>query len=129
MSFESTKYDNYTLITFNSEKLDSLVSPELKSALVLVNKNGERNILMDLSAVKYCDSSGLSALLIGNRLCKEAQGSFIVCGIQPMVKKLLKISQLDNIITETPSLPEAIDYLFMEELEREMGSEDVDDEI
>ncbi|HRN42261.1 MAG TPA: STAS domain-containing protein, partial [Vicingus sp.] len=127
MSFESTKYDNYTLITFNSEKLDSLVSPELKSALVLVNKNGERNILMDLSAVKYCDSSGLSALLIGNRLCKEAQGSFIVCGIQPMVKKLLKISQLDNIITETPSLPEAIDYLFMEELEREMGSEDVDD--
>lgn len=129
MSFESTKYDNYTLITFNSEKLDSLVSPELKSALVLVNKNGERNILMDLSAVKYCDSLGLSALLIGNRLCKEAQGSFIVCGIQPMVKKLLKISQLDNIITETPSLPEAIDYLFMEELEREMGSEDVDDEI
>lgn len=129
MSFESAKYDNYTLITFNSEKLDSLVSPELKSALVLINKNGERNILMDLSAVKYCDSSGLSALLIGNRLCKEANGSFILCGIQPMVKKLLKISQLDNIITETPSLPEAIDYLFMEELEREMGSVDLDDEI
>lgn len=129
MSFESAKYDNYTLITFNSEKLDSLVSPELKSALVLINKNGERNILMELSAVKYCDSSGLSALLIGNRLCKEANGSFIVCGIQPMVKKLLKISQLDNIITETPSLPEAIDYLFMEELEREMGSGDLDDKI
>ncbi len=96
---------------------------------MLINKNGERNILMDLSTVKYCDSSGLSALLIGNRLCKEANGSFIVCGIQPMVKKLLKISQLDSIITETPSLPEAIDYLFMEELEREMGSEDFDDEV
>jgi len=129
MNFDTNKYDNYTLITFNSEKLDSIVSPELKSALVLLNKNEERNILMDLSAVKYCDSSGLSALLIGNRLCKEANGSFIVCGIQPMVKKLLKISQLDSIITETPSLPEAIDYLFMEELEREMGSEDLDDEI
>jgi anti-sigma B factor antagonist len=129
MSFDTNTYDNYTLITFNSEKLDSIVSPELKSALVLLNKNEERNILMDLSAVKYCDSSGLSALLIGNRLCKEANGSFIVCGIQPMVKKLLKISQLDSIITETPSLPEAIDYLFMEELEREMGSEDLDDEI
>lgn len=129
MSFDTNKYDNYTLITFNSEKLDSIISPDLKSALVLINKNGERNILMDLSTVKYCDSSGLSALLIGNRLCKEANGSFIVCGIQPMVKKLLKISQLDSIITETPSLPEAIDYLFMEELEREMGSEDFDDEV
>lgn len=129
MSFDTNKYDNYTLISFNSEKLDSIISPDLKSALVLVNKNGERNILMDLSTVKYCDSSGLSALLIGNRLCKEVSGSFIVCGIQPMVKKLLKISQLDSIITETPSLPEAIDYLFMEELEREMGSEDFDDEV
>jgi anti-sigma B factor antagonist len=129
MSFDTNKYDNYTLISFNSEKLDSIISPDLKSALVLINKNGERNILMDLSTVKYCDSSGLSALLIGNRLCKEANGSFIVCGIQPMVKKLLKISQLDSIITETPSLPEAIDYLFMEELEREMGSEDFDDEV
>lgn len=129
MSFDTNKYDNYTLISFNSEKLDSIISPDLKSALVLINKNGERNILMDLSTVKYCDSSGLSALLIGKRLCKEANGSFIVCGIQPMVKKLLKISQLDSIITETPSLPEAIDYLFMEELEREMGSEDFDDEV
>ena len=129
MSFDTNKYDNYILISFNSEKLDSIISPDLKSALVLINKNGERNILMDLSTVKYCDSSGLSALLIGNRLCKEAKGSFIVSGIQPMVKKLLKISQLDSIITETPSLPEAIDYLFMEELEREMGSEGLDDEI
>ncbi|MCC7331206.1 MAG: STAS domain-containing protein [Flavobacteriales bacterium] len=127
MNFETIKYDNYTLISFQSEKLDSLVAPDLKSEFVHINKQKERNILMDISNVKYCDSSGLSALLIANRICKEAKGSFIICGIQPMVKKLLKISQLDKILIQTPTLPEAIDYLYMEELERNLGGDDLDD--
>lgn len=129
MSLTSKKYDNYTLVTVYTEKLDSILSPELKAEFVLINKNGDKNILLDLSDVKYCDSSGLSALLIGNRVCTESNGSFIVCGIQPMVEKLLKISQLDGILTITPTLPEAIDFLFMEELERDLGSEDFDDEV
>ncbi len=129
MSLTSKKYDNYSLVTVSTEKLDSILSPELKAEFVLINKNGDKNILLDLTSVKYCDSSGLSALLIGNRVCSEANGSFIVCGIQPMVEKLLKISQLDSILTITPTLPEAIDFLFMEELERDLGSEDFDDEV
>lgn len=127
MNFETIKYDNYTLISFQSEKLDSLVAPDLKSEFVHINKQKERNILMDISNVKYCDSSGLSALLIANRICKEAKGSFIICGIQPMVKKLLKISQLDKILIQTPTLLEAIDYLYMEELERNLGGYELDD--
>lgn len=127
MNFSTKKYDNYSLITISADKLDAIISPELKADFVLINKKGDKNIILDLSAVKYCDSSGLSALLIGNRVCKESKGSFIVCGIQPMVEKLLKISQLDSIITTTPTLPEAIDFLFMEELERDLGSEDFDD--
>lgn len=127
MNFTTKKHDNYSLVTITTDKLDAILSPELKADFVLINKQGDKNILLDLSAVKYCDSSGLSALLIGNRVCKESNGSFIVCGIQPMVEKLLKISQLDSIITTTPTLPEAIDFLFMEELERDLGSQDFDD--
>ena len=127
MNFTTEKYDNYSLVTAKTEKLDSLLSPELKADFVLINKNGERNIILDLSAVKYCDSSGLSALLIGNRVCTESNGSFIICGVQPIVKKLLKISHLDGILTITPTLLEAVDFLFMEELERDLGSEDFDD--
>lgn len=129
MNFTTKKYDNYSLVTITTDKLDALLSPELKADFVLINKKGDKNILLDLSHVKYCDSSGLSALLIGNRVCSESNGSFIVCGVQPMVEKLLKISQLDGILNITPTLPEAIDFLFMEELERDLGSEDFDDEI
>tara|TARA_R110001592_G_scaffold156341_6_gene386770 strand:- start:1971 stop:2354 length:384 start_codon:yes stop_codon:yes gene_type:complete len=127
MSFSTKKYDNYTLIVFTTDKLDAVVSPDLKAELVLINKGGEKNILIDLTSVKYCDSSGLSALLIGNRLCKEAKGSFILSCLQTAVQKLVVISQLDNILNITPTLPEAIDLLFMEEIERGLDIDGLDD--
>lgn len=120
MSFEIEKKDKYTLIRSKVEKLDSTVSPLLKSELVVINNDGGRNIIMDLTDTRYCDSSGLSAILVGNRLCKNANGSFIVFGLQDSVKKLVTISQLDTILNITPSFTEAEDMLFMEEVERDI---------
>jgi len=108
MSFKTEKQDNYTVITFSTDKLDAVVAPDLKGELVMLNKNNEKNILIDLSSVKYCDSSGLSSLLIGYRMCNEAGGSFVLTGIQPAVQKLFTISQLDSILTVSASLDEAM---------------------
>ncbi|HPF68840.1 MAG TPA: STAS domain-containing protein, partial [Flavobacteriales bacterium] len=69
---------------------------------------------------RYCDSSGLSALLVANRLCKSVDGSLVVCGLQEPVKKLVQISQLESVISITPTLQEAIDLLFMEEIEKDV---------
>lgn len=124
MSFEIEKKDKYTLIRSKIEKLDSTVSPLLKSELVVISNDGGRNIIMDLSDTRYCDSSGLSAILVGNRLCKNANGSFIICGLQESVKKLITISQLDTILNITPSFTEAEDMLFMEEVERDLLNDD-----
>lgn len=121
MSFKVEKKDKYTLITVNVEKLDGTISPELKSHLVIENSNGARNFIVDLTKSRYCDSSGLSAILVGNRLSKAANGSFILCGVQESVMKLITISQLDTILSITPTLTEAEDYLFMEEIERGFG--------
>ncbi len=116
MSFRTDKHDNYSLIVFSTDKLDSIVAPDLKSELVLITKSEERNIIMDMSEVKYCDSSGLSAILTGHRLCQQAQGEFIICNLQPNVDKLIKISQLTTIISITESLPKAIDLLYEKQL-------------
>ena len=70
---------------------------------------------------RYCDSSGLSALLIGKRLCAEADGSFVVCNLLDSVDKLIKISRLDTVLHVTPTLEEATDLVMMEEIERELG--------
>jgi anti-anti-sigma factor len=93
---------------------------------VFLNNNNHKNILLDLSKVKYCDSSGLSAILIGNRLCKNANGSFILFGLQENVMKLITISQLDTVLNITPTFTEALDLLYIEEVGREIDEEDND---
>jgi anti-anti-sigma factor len=78
---------------------------------------------MDLSRTRYCDSSGLSALLVANRLCKSVNGSLVVCGLQEPVQKLVQISQLESVLSLTPSVNEAVDLLYMEEIEKDINKE------
>ena len=120
MKFSVEKKEKYVLLTLNESKLNSEVSPELKAEFVVLNGEQVRNIIVDLAAVQYCDSSGLSALLTGNRFCRNANGSFILCNIQEHVRKLISISQLEGILSSTPTVNEAVDYLFMEEIEKQI---------
>jgi anti-sigma B factor antagonist len=118
MNFTVDKQEKYTAIKLHVEKLDTTIAPSLKSELVMLNANGTKNIIINLSETRYCDSSGLSAILVANRLCKNVGGTFVLTGLQDSVKKLVSISQLDTILNITPSFPEAVDFLFMNEVEK-----------
>ncbi len=120
MAFEVQEKKDHTLITSGVEKLDSSCAPDLKSKFVYLNKQGVRNIILDLSKTRYCDSSGLSSILVAHRLCKEANGSFILASLQDSVQKLIDISQLNNVLKITPTYKEAVDLLQMEEVERDV---------
>ena len=108
MEFKIEKLQNYTLIQVLEEKLDTHIAPTLKSELVLVSGNGEKNIVLDLSKCRYCDSSGLSAILVANRLCKNANGTFVLTGLNDAVERLITISQLDTVLTIAGSDEEAV---------------------
>ena len=118
MNFTVDKQEKYTAIKLHVEKLDTTIAPSLKSELVMLNANGTKNIIINLAETRYCDSSGLSAILVANRLCKNVGGTFVLTGLQDSVKKLVSISQLDTILNITPSFPEAVDFLFMNEVEK-----------
>src|SRR6195952_4652881 len=98
MKFTVDKHEKYILLKLNESKLNSLVTPQLKSELILINTEGQRNIVLDLSQIKFADSSGLSSLLVGHRLCKSAEGSFILTGLNDAVARLVTISQLDTVL-------------------------------
>lgn len=118
-SYTIEKKEKYAQINLKDEKLDSHVSPSLKSELVVLNSEGFKNIIIDLTDTRYCDSSGLSAILVANRLCKNSGGTFVLTGLQRSVMKLISISQLDTILNIAPTVSEAVDLLFMEEIERD----------
>jgi len=107
MEFNIDKRNDYTLIQVLEEKLDTHIAPNLKSELVLISGNGEKNIILDLNKCKYCDSSGLSAILVANRLCKNANGTFVLSGLNEAVERLITISQLDTVLNITETVEEA----------------------
>jgi anti-sigma B factor antagonist len=107
MEFQIEKFENHTLIKVLEEKLDTHIAPTLKSELVLVSGNGEKNIVLDLSNCRYCDSSGLSAILVANRLCKNSNGTFVLTGLNDAVERLITISQLDTVLNITGTIEEA----------------------
>ena len=119
MEFKIEKLEKYTLIQVLEEKLDTNVAPSLKSELVLISGKGEKNIILDLSNCRYCDSSGLSAILVANRLCKNANGTFVLTGLNDAVDRLITISQLDTVLNIAYSTEEAVDIVDTEEDGRE----------
>lgn len=120
MDFKSDKQDKYTLIQVLVDKLDTHVAPSLKSELVLISGNGEKNIILDLSNCRYCDSSGLSAILVANRLCKNANGTFVLTGLHTAVERLITISQLDTVLNITYSLDKSVELILKEEKSKEI---------
>lgn len=111
MAFEVQKNGNYTLVKVSSERLDTNNAPDLKSKLVVLNSEGEKNIVLDMSGCNYCDSSGLRAVLVANRLCEDAIGTFILTGLQPDVENLVRISMLHTVLLITDSVEEAEELL------------------
>ena len=124
MKFAQEKTEHYTILKVLSEKLDNSVSSDLKSEFLLLSKDGVCNIILDLTETRYCDSSGLSSVLVANRLCKNDNGTLVLVGLQPSVRKLISISQLEPVLQIVPTVSEAIDYLFMESIEKDLNKND-----
>lgn len=120
MKITVKKEEKYSVIRPEIEKLDSTVAALMKSEIVLITGNGEKNLIIDLTDVKYIDSSGLSALLVANRACKGLEGTFVLTGLNDNVKKLITISQLDTILTITPTFTEAHDFIIMDDLQKSL---------
>ncbi len=120
MKYTIDKQDKYSLLRLHEEKMDSSIAPNLKSEMITLHAEGINNIILDLSEVKYTDSSGLSALLVGNRILQEDGGIFVLANLTDHTMKLIKISQLDSVLNILPTVEEAIDAVFMHEIEKDL---------
>ena len=121
MKFTIDKQEKFCVFSLQEPRLNSQVGPLLKSEMILLNAEGFRNIIFDLTEVKFVDSSGLSAILISDRLCKNANGTFVLSGMNEQILRLLKISQLESVLHMVHTLQEAKDLVFMEEIERDFN--------
>ena len=69
MNFEIKRVDDISIFKLNERRLDTNISGLLKGEFtVLLKVEGVNKLVLDLSEVETCDSSGLSAILVANRI-------------------------------------------------------------
>lgn len=112
MNFEIKHLEDVTVFKLNEKKLDTNNSSLVKGEFTLLLKvEGVNRLIIDLSEVESCDSSGLSALLIANRLINANDGEMRLTNLSDKVITLMKITQLDRVLSVCSSVEEAIEEL------------------
>lgn len=97
MKFEIDKQKDKTIFRLESKTLDHEISAPLKAELIFLQKEIDNQFIIDLKDVTKCDSSGLSVLLLSERLEREKNRKLILQNVNANVRDLMKIARLDRV--------------------------------
>lgn len=112
MNFGLKHIDDIFIFKVEEKKLDSTISGDFKGELtILCQSENIKKLVIDLGDVDYCDSSGLSALLLAYRQVRDNNGFFRIVAPSEKVSALIKISQLDRYLILKANLNEVLDEL------------------
>lgn len=109
MNFETKRVGDITVFKLNEKRLDTSISGLLKGEFTMILKvEGVNKLIIDLSEVESCDSSGLSAILVANRIVSLNEGQIRLAAPSEKVHTLIKITQLDRVLPVTDTVEHAL---------------------
>ena len=112
MNFETKQVGDITVFKLNEKRLDTSISGLLKGEFTMLLKvEGINKFVIDLSEVESCDSSGLSAILVANRIVSANEGQIRLAAPSEKVHNLIKITQLDRVLPVTDTVEHALNDL------------------
>jgi anti-sigma B factor antagonist len=89
------------------ERLDASVSDTFKGTMRGFIDNGHNMIVLNLSQVKFIDSSGLGSIVSSLKLLGK-KGDLVLCGIQSNIMAMFKLTRMDRVFQIFPSEKEAL---------------------
>ena len=112
VNFELRKENNIAIFKLLEKNFDAQIAGLVKGELTILLTADEINkLVFDLSEVEYCDSSGLSSILLAFRILQSRGGHIRIAAPQKSVRTLIKISQLNRILPISETIEEAIGEL------------------
>ena len=107
MAFETREEGSFSVILVDETRLDASIAESFKVYLFDLIDSGKNKIVVDLSQVRFMDSSGLGALVAG--LKKTAgSGAFVLASAQPAVKDLFDLTSMDKLFKLHDSVADAV---------------------
>lgn len=102
-----------TCVTFtDASVVDAQLIEAIKKELFeLVDKQDRRKMVLDMSKVQYLSSSALGVLIPLNEKIVNLKGTLFLCGVNPDILKVFKITKLDKIFKFKKTEGEALSDL------------------
>ena len=105
-------FNDVTLVTLNETSVVDLQLIEniRRELFDLVDKQNRKKLVVDLSKVQHLSSSALGVLIPLHEKTQKLKGQLVLCGVNPNIMKVFKITRLDKIFsfkrTESDALSE-----------------------
>ena len=80
-----------------SGRLNGASATEFKRRIQQIVEEGKAHVILDMRAVTFVDSSGLSALISGLKRAREAGGYFRLAELQDQPLSVIKLMMLDRV--------------------------------
>jgi anti-sigma B factor antagonist len=87
-------------------EIDLYTAPRLQSELTSALSDGKpAQIVVDMSGVEFCDSTGMNVLLAAHRVAAGRGGQLALAAPRPSVRKILEVTGLQSVFTIHDDLP------------------------
>jgi anti-sigma B factor antagonist len=107
MDFATQNVDDLVAVIRGEGRLNMVSAPRLREAVAQAVASGRPRVVVDLSAVDFMDSSGLGALVGCLKTTRQAGGDLRIAAPSEQVTMVLKLSNLDRILTSYASVTDA----------------------
>ena len=85
------------LLLVEEDRLDAHNSGDLKNQMLKLFEEVKHNLVVDLQAVRFVDSSGLGALVSGFKNASSRNGNLKLAGLQLQVKSMFELTRLHRV--------------------------------
>jgi anti-sigma B factor antagonist len=87
-------------------EVDIYTAGKLRDAVTETVENGHYRLAADLADMEFMDSSGLGVLIAALKRLKEHEGELVLVSPRDQMRRILKLTGLDKILTIAERLDE-----------------------
>ncbi|GII02954.1 STAS domain-containing protein [Planobispora takensis] len=107
LSIQVTHYRACVVVSVAGD-LDKVSTPELDRTFADLLAEGHVHMIIDVSDLEFCDSTGVWMLLSGLRRTFEAGGWLRLAGVRGFLERLLELTRLGDAFPTDPSVAESL---------------------
>lgn len=96
MKLEVTSHDTVSIVTAPGPRIDAAAAIRFKEAMRAATSDGPDHVVLDLSQVRFVDSSGLGAIVAAMKQMGAGR-RLDLAGLAPDVAKVFRLTRMETV--------------------------------